>query len=111
AIRAGDRDRAAQVLAENPALVNANNPDEFGAVPIGIAASRNDRPMIELLLQKGADIDGRSDWWAGSFGALDFADEETSRYLLSRGATLTAHAAARLGMAKELRRMIERNPG
>src|SRR5438270_295537 len=63
AIRAGDRERAEQVLLENPAVVDSYNPEEFGAVPIGIAANRNDRPMIHLLLQHGADIDRRSDWW------------------------------------------------
>lgn len=110
AIRAGDRERVAQVLDENPPIVHARDEQSFGAAPIVTAAQRNDRPMLELLLKRGADIDGRSDWSLGSFGALDFADDETSQFLLSRGATLTAHAASRLGMAAELRRIIERSP-
>jgi hypothetical protein len=110
AIRAGDRDRARAVLSENPSLVWTTDPNAFGASVIGAAGHRNDIPMIELLLECGADIDGRSDWWAGSFGALDFADEPTSRFLLSKGATLTAHAASRLGMARELREIVNRNP-
>lgn len=110
AIRAGDRDRVHQVLTENPSVVHARDPNSFGASAMGAAGHRNDRLMIDLLLQHGADIDARSDWWAGSFGALDFTDEETSRHLLARGATLTAHAAARLGMAEELRQIIARNP-
>lgn len=110
AIRAGDRERVARVLDENPHLVHARDERSFGAAPILTAAQRNDRPMLDLLLKRGADIDGRSDWSLGSFGALDFADDETSQFLLRRGATLTAHAAARLGMASELRRIIERNP-
>lgn len=109
-IRAGDRERVRKLLEDNPQLAFVRDPNEFGAVPITIAANRQDRPMIDLLLEHGVDIDGRSDWWAGSFGALDMADEETSKYLLSRGATLTAHAAARLGMAKELRKILDRNP-
>jgi ankyrin repeat protein len=66
--------------------------------------------MIEILLDHGADIDARSTWWAGGFGALDFADEETSDWLLSRGATLTPHAAARLGKFDALRAMLEADP-
>ncbi len=110
AIRAGDRARVDALLTESPPLANALNPHSFGSSTMGAAAARNDRPMIELLLKHGADIDGRSDWWAGSFGALDFADEETSKFLLAKGATLTAHAAARLGMAKELKEIIRRKP-
>ncbi|HVT11786.1 MAG TPA: ankyrin repeat domain-containing protein [Fimbriimonadaceae bacterium] len=110
AVRAGDRERAARLLGDNPALAEARNPDAFGAPPILTAAQRNDIPMLELLLAHGADIDGRSDWWAGSFGALDFANEETSAFLLRHGATLTAHAAARLGMEGELRRLMAKHP-
>jgi len=110
AIRAGDRERVATVLDENPALIASYDEHAFGATPIVAAAHRNDRPMLELLLSRGADIDARSDWWAGSFGALDFTDEETSQFLIRRGAALTAHAAARLGMVEELRRIIAQNP-
>ncbi|MFI5386664.1 MAG: ankyrin repeat domain-containing protein [Fimbriimonadales bacterium] len=110
AIRAGDRERVTAALRENPGLVYALDPNSFGSTTIAAAAQRNDRRMIDLLLDRGADIDARSDWWAGSFGALDFADEETSRFLLSRGATLTAHAAARLDMADEVKQLIARHP-
>ncbi|HWA81869.1 MAG TPA: ankyrin repeat domain-containing protein [Fimbriimonadaceae bacterium] len=110
AIRAGDRIRVSRLLDENPLLIESRDPDSFGAPPILAAAHRNDIPMLELLLSRGADIDGRSDWWAGSFGALDFTNDEASAFLLSRGATLTAHAAARLGKAEELRRLIARDP-
>jgi ankyrin repeat protein len=109
-LRAGDRERVRQLLSESPALVNTNDPNDFGTAPISVAANRGDRPMIDLLLENGANIDARSDWWAGSFGALDFADEGTSKYLLSKGATLTAHAASRLGMARELKAIIARRP-
>lgn len=110
AIRAGDRDRVAQALHQSPGLIRAHDPRHFGEVPISTAANRSDKGMIDLLLKAGADIDARSDWWAGSFGALDYADEETSAYLLKKGAKLTAHSAARLGMAKELKEILSQNP-
>ena len=110
AISAGDRALVEQILNEDPGLVRSHNPDSFGQVPISAAANREDRGMIDLLLSRGADIDARSDWWAGSFGALDFGSDEIAEYLISKGATLTAHAAARLGKVEELREIVKSNP-
>lgn len=110
AIRAGERERVAALLDEDPGLIRANAPQDFDAPAINLAANRNDIPMIDLLLDRGADIDARSTWWAGGFGALDLANEATSRHLLQRGATLTPHAAARLGLADELRTILSKNP-
>ncbi len=110
AIRAGDRTRVQALIAEDSALVRARDEDDFGAPPITVATYRNDLLMIDLLLVSGVDVNDRSNWWAGGFGPLDLASEETSLYLLSRGATLTAHAAARLGMANELAALIAADP-
>ncbi len=109
AIRAGDKDRVTRALLLAPGLVRAHDPDSFGQVPIAAAANRNDIGMIDLLLKHGADVDARSDWWAGSFGALDFSDEATSTHLIKKGATLTPHAAARLGLVPELQAMVSTN--
>ena len=106
AIRSGDRSKVQHLLTDSPGLIRSHDPDSFGQVPISAAASRDDIAMIELLISNGADVDARSDWWAGSFGALDFCNESTAKYLIEHGATLTAHAAARLGMANELRAMV-----
>src|SRR5438045_128912 len=53
--------------------------------------------MLDVLLEAGADINARSRWWAGSFGILDGIKPELAAYAISRGATVTVHAAARLG--------------
>jgi ankyrin repeat protein len=66
--------------------------------------------MVDLLLQHGADIDARSDWWAGSFGVLDSCDPEFAAFLIERGATVDAHAAARLGMLDRLKALVAANP-
>lgn len=110
AIRAGDRDRTRDLLDQDRALVRSLDPSEFGSTSLTAAARRDDLKMLELLLDYGADVDQRSDWWAGGFGPLDFSDDSASDYLLSRGATLTAHAAARLGRAADLREIVERDP-
>lgn len=52
----------------------------------------------------------RSDWANGPYTVLDNATEDTARFLLARGAALTANVAARLGWLDELRRMITADP-
>lgn len=110
AVSGGDHEAVRQLLSEQPSLVRATDPNAFDAPPLNRAAERGDRKMIDLLLEFGADIDGRSTWWAGGFGPLDLADEKTSEHLLRKGAMLTAHAAARLGKAKELSEILKRDP-
>src|SRR6266550_2189628 len=68
------------------------------------------RAMLDVLLEVGADINARSRWWAGSFGILDTIDPELAPYAIERGAIVTAHAAARLGMMDRLREMIKAEP-
>ena len=63
--------------------------------------------MLDVLLDAGADINARSQWWAGGFGLLDTASPELAAYAIERGATLTAHASARLSMLDQLRALID----
>ncbi len=68
------------------------------------------RAMLDALLDAGADINARSKWWAGGFGLLDCAGPDLAAYAIERGATITVHAAARLGMLDELRALISADP-
>ena len=52
----------------------------------------------------------REAMWAGSFGVLDGADPDFAPFLISRGARVDAHSAARLGMLDTLRQLIGANP-
>jgi ankyrin repeat protein len=63
-----------------------------------------------VLLRYGADINARSDWWAGSFGVLDLCAPDFAPFLIERGATVDAHAAARLGMIDTLDALVSANP-
>ncbi len=100
------------MLAVQPALKsNLNDPlFAFGQPAIACAASHGNRAVIDVLLDSGADVNARSNWWAGSFGALDSADEATSAYLIERGARLDGHAAARLGWLDKLKELIAADP-
>lgn len=66
--------------------------------------------MLAVLLEAGADINARSQWWAGGFGLLDCADPELAAYAIQRGAVITVHAAARLGMLEKLKELIAADP-
>ncbi len=110
AVRKGDAAGAKRALESSAAARGAIDAPfgAFGARAINIAA--NDRPMLDVLLDFGADVNLRSDWANGPFGVLDSCSEEIARHLLTRGAILTAHAAARLGWLDELRRIVDANP-
>ena len=68
------------------------------------------RAMLDVMLEAGADINAKSSWWAGGFGLLDQADPELAAYAVERGAKVTVHSAARLGMFAKLRELVEANP-
>jgi ankyrin repeat protein len=68
------------------------------------------REMLDLLLEHGADINAKSQWWAGGFGLLDSADDDLAQYAIQRGARLEAHSAARLGLLDKLRELIQADP-
>src|ERR1044071_2889643 len=66
--------------------------------------------MLEALLDADADINARSKWWAGGFGLLDTAPPNVAAYAIQRGAVVTVHAAARLGILEKLKAMIAADP-
>ncbi len=66
--------------------------------------------MLEVLLEAGADINARSKWWAGGFGLLDTAEPGVASRAIQRGAVVTVHAAARLGMIGKLKELIAADP-
>src|SRR5687768_15462587 len=79
----------------------------FDSPPI---CNAHTREMLDFLLDAGADINARSQWWAGGFGLLDSASDDLAAYAITRGAFVDAHAAARLGMIDRLRELVARDP-
>ena len=114
AVKANDADQVRQVLARSAAL--RSKLDEplpqysFDMPAIVAAVYKDNRGMVEALLDAGADINARSRWWAGGFGVLDGSSEALTPYLIQRGAFIDIHAAARLGMFDRVKQLIEADP-
>ncbi len=111
--RAGDAARVRAGLAAHPemkAMLHTPLPgSSFGSLPIHDAASRGDRAMIDVLLEAGANINARTQWWAGGFGVLD-GNPPLAPYLIERGALVDVHAAARLGMLDRVMELVDGDP-
>jgi ankyrin repeat protein len=113
AIRADDTGAASRLIDRYPELkAQLDRPmagGDFGATPLLSAVYKGNVDMVELLLSAGADINARSHWWAGGFGVLDH-EGHLVQYLIEHGATIDAHAAARLGMLDKLEELVSRDP-
>lgn len=113
AILSNNTSQVAELLNSYPALrehLNDTFPTfAFGATPLLVAVQHRNRELVDLLLNEGANINGRSHWWAGGFGVLD-DDRGLADFLISRGAFVDAHAAARLGKLDRLQELIAKDP-
>jgi hypothetical protein len=109
AFEADDAAGLRRVLSHHPELrALVNEPIcPFDSPPVNWVRSRE---MLDVLLDAGADINARSRWWAGGFGILDSVEPELAAYAIQRGAVVTAHAAARLGMLHRLRELVSADP-
>src|SRR5215469_8886817 len=89
ALQAGDVERV-RALLEQHAEVRAaiNEPiGWFNSRPVA-RATRN-LPLLDLLLQYGADLNLKSTWWAGGFGLLEHGlTREEARPIIERGAVV-----------------------
>lgn len=119
AVNIRDENRVKSLLVENPELLEFIDEPwfEFDAPALVFAASMIDRPLIEVLLDAGADINAKSSWWAGGTTALQHASgamlshhTKMANYLIERGATIDAHSAAGLDMYETLEALIHENP-
>jgi ankyrin repeat protein len=106
AVRNGNAARARELLAAAHVRERVNDPMfDFGQRAAHMAAKNQD--LLEVLIAGGADVNLKSDWKNGPYTVLDNADEQTARFLMGRGATLTPNVAARLGWLEELKAFVD----
>ena len=109
ALRADDSEKVRELLNRHPELKERIN-DPVGPFDSPAISSVRSRSMLDTLLNAGADINARSQWWAGGFGLLDSATPDLATYAIERGAVIDAHSASRLGLIAKLRELIARDP-
>jgi len=65
--------------------------------------------MVDLLMDADADISTMNEFWAPGFW-LEEVPADVGEHLVSRGAVLTIHAAAALGLVNKVREFLDSNP-
>jgi ankyrin repeat protein len=109
AIRNDDPEEFRRVLKQYP-ILKAKINEPVGAFGSPLIVHVKSRAMLDAFLKAGADINSRSKWAPGSFGLLDSAPPEVAAHAIQRGAVVTVHAAARLGMMEKLEELIAADP-
>ncbi len=124
AVRLNQPARIRALLREDPALAeHLDAPHWSFAAPAVVAAAEHGhhdgsdpavvesvRERIDVLIEAGADVDARSEWWAGSWGVLHRAPRALAQYLISRGAQVDVHSAARLDLGERLSEILRADP-
>ncbi len=103
-------DRVRELLNLHPELKARIN-DPVGPFDSPAVVRVRSRAMLDVLLDAGADLNAKSEWWAGGFGILHSASPDVASYAIERGAFVNAHAAARLGRLERLVELIDGDPG
>jgi ankyrin repeat protein len=111
ALHAGDADEVRSLLERHADVRNAVNQPigPFGSRPASMA--RKNLPVLDVLLEYGADLNLKSDWAQGPFGLLehDITPREAAP-LIARGAVVDIFAAAHLGMFDRVRALVDAAP-
>jgi hypothetical protein len=102
AIEADDLPGAEKIAVRQPDLLNCASGQPLITRAQSVA-------MAERLLALGAEIGAVSKWWAGGIGVRT-VDPTVAGFLIQRGAVLTVHAAAALGLIPELKKLLDSDP-
>lgn len=103
--------QALDALLKESKIVRENiNSPLFDFDSPALTNAKSHRPTAELLLRYGADPNGRSQWWAGGFSALDLASPEDAEFLVENGAKWDVWSAAAQGRLAELTEILNSDP-
>jgi ankyrin repeat protein len=97
-----------RLLSENAALRERLNQCAFAGEKLPLAAAKSPQ-MVDVLIKHGAQFEKVSEWLAAGFNA-HLVDPSIARYLVERGAKLTIHAAAGIGLTDMVEQMVVQEP-
>lgn len=107
ALERDDPDTLSRLLEDVDARAELNN-GWFGLSQPPLTAARS-TAVVDVLIELGADPALVGEWWGPGFG-LRGVDPAVAAALVARGAKLTPHAAAGLGLEAHLGEMLGREP-
>ncbi len=96
-VYAGDAAALDALLAAQPALRSTLDDPHFWFGSTALIIAKENLALVDALLKHGADINAKSQWWAGDFHILEGASAAAAAALIERGARVNAHAAAEQG--------------
>jgi ankyrin repeat protein len=109
AVCEGDAATAEAQLIASPELIHAK---DDGATPLHLAAINNQRAVVDLLLDHGADINAKYDrhnatptGWANEKGHVEMV-----RHLAARGARIDLPRAAAFGLFERVLELLDADP-
>ena len=109
-VSAGDVDAVRRLFAEHPGLAEHVNDPRFPFDRSAVHVCRENLPLIDLLVEHGAQLNQKSSWWAGGFGILEGLSPEAAAPLIERGATVDIWAAVCLNDHDAVREMLSADP-
>jgi ankyrin repeat protein len=109
AVSKGEVDAAREMIDAHPELVRA---DKGGATPLHYAAIHGQRESVDLLIDRGADLEALDDeygaapiGWANEKGHLALVG-----HMRARGARLSLHMAAAFGFLEDVDHLARAHP-
>lgn len=86
-----------ELLAAHPNLKSTIDDPHFYFGSTALIIAKENMDVVDVLLKHGADINAKSQWWAGDFHILEVTSAAAAEQLIDRGAEITVHAAAEQG--------------
>ena len=109
-VYAGDAANLDDLLSKNSQLRDTLDDPHFDFGSTALIIAKHNLAVVDVLLKHGADINAKSQWWAGDFHVLEVTRDDVARALVDRGADITVHAAAEQGWIDWLQRAYTGDP-
>ena len=109
-VYAGDAEKLDALLTAHPELRATIDDPHFYFGSTALIVGKQNLELVDVLLKHGADINTKSQWWAGDFHVLEVTPADVAQQLIERGAIITVHAAAEQGWLDWLEAAYQRDP-